>query len=58
MGEGNAHFNISQAYEAASDAPNALKHMEQAHSVHAKLLGAEHAYVREAEQEVQRLSMQ
>ena len=51
MGEGNAHFNISQAHENIGDVTNALTHMEQAHSVHTD----GHAYVLEAEQEVDRL---
>ena len=58
MGEGDAHFNISMAYEQVGDVANALKHMEQAYTVHAKVLGAGHAYVLEAKQEVQRLSAQ
>ena len=54
-GEGDAHYNMSLAYEGDGDLEHAVEHMQQACIIHTGCFGADHAYVVDAQEEVLRL---
>ena len=43
VGEGNAHYNISNASKASGGMKGAIEHMQQAHACYARCFGAEHS---------------
>jgi hypothetical protein len=54
-GEGNAHYNISDASEEAGDTKRAIYHMQQAHACYVTCFGAEHSEAVDAHEQVERL---
>ena len=55
VGEGNARYNISSAYENSGDIKAAIEHMQQAHACYVKCFGAEHSEAVDAQEKVERL---
>ena len=57
-GEGNAHCNISCAYENMGDLTSAVNHMQLAKGRYISCFGAEHSEVIDAQEQVERLQTQ
>ena len=57
-GEGNAHYNISNAFEATGDLTSAIQHMQLAKACYVRCFGAGHSEVIDAQQQVERLQAQ
>ena len=55
VGEGNAHYNISNAFKASGDMKGAIEHMQQAHACYVRCFGAEHSEAVVAQKQVERL---
>jgi hypothetical protein len=55
VGEGNAHYNISNAFIASGDMKGAIEHMQQAHACFVRCLGAEYSEAVDAQEQVERL---
>jgi hypothetical protein len=53
--EGNAHYNISCAYQNSGDVKGAIEPMQQAHACYVKCFGAEHSEAVDAQEAVERL---
>jgi hypothetical protein len=55
VGEGNAHYNISKAFEDSGGIKGAIEHMQQAHACYVRCFGAEHSEAVDAQEQVDRL---
>jgi hypothetical protein len=55
VGEGNAHYNTSNAFKAPGGMKGAIEHMQQAHTCYVRCFGAEHSEAVDAQEQVERL---
>ena len=53
--EGNAHYNMSNAFEDSGGMKGAIEHMQQAHACYVRCFGAEHSEAVDAQEQVERL---